>query len=204
MSNADKAALKPPGYKAIQYQPAQKIESEDKMDKVPQDKLQRGYTLWVMIREQNMYQKKPGAGAYDQSDLQDVASFDTVQTFWMMYQHLRRPTAMPYGTTLHIFQTGIKPVWEDPALAKGSRFQLKSEKSHTSKYWEDLLLALIGEQIGTKSQMIAGLVLNLKPQFDKIGIWFTDCEDQDEIAKIKEDIVAILQIEEKELEYDVF
>lgn len=103
MSNADKAALKPPGYKAIQYQPAQKIESEDKMDKVPQDKLQRGYTLWVMIREQNMYQKKPGAGAYDQSDLQDVASFDTVQTFWMMYQHLRRPTAMPYGTTLHIF-----------------------------------------------------------------------------------------------------
>lgn len=95
-------------------------------------------------------------------------------------------------------------MWEDPALAKGSRFQLKSEKSHTSKYWEDLLLALVGEQIGTKSQMIAGLVLNLKPQFDKIGIWFTDCEDQDEIAKIKEDIVGILQVDEKELEYDVF
>jgi hypothetical protein len=54
------------------------------MDKVPQDKLQRGYTFWVMIREQNMYQKKQ-AGAYDQSDLQEVASFDTVQTFWMMY-----------------------------------------------------------------------------------------------------------------------
>ena len=95
-------------------------------------------------------------------------------------------------------------MWEDPALAKGSRFQLKSEKSHTSKYWEDLLLAVIGEQIGTKSQMIAGLVLNLKPQFDKIGIWFTDCEDQDEIAKVKEDILAILQVDEKELEYEVF
>lgn len=52
--------------------------------------------------------------------------------------------------------------------------------------------------------MIAGLVLNLKPQFDKIGVWFTDCEDSDEIAKIKEDLVKILQIDEKELEYDVF
>lgn len=111
---------------------------------------------------------------------------------------------MPYGTTLHIFQAGIKPVWEDPALAKGSRFQLKSEKSHTSKYWEDLLLAVIGEQIGTKSQMIAGLVLNLKPQFDKIGIWFTDCDDGEEIARIKEDILNILQIPERELEYEVF
>lgn len=95
----------------------------------------------------------------------------------MMYQHLRRPTAMPYGTTLHIFKKGIKPVWEDPSLAKGSRFQLKSEKKTTSKYWEDLVLAMIGEQLGSKSDMIAGLVLNLKTQFDKIAIWFTDCDD---------------------------
>lgn len=52
--------------------------------------------------------------------------------------------------------------------------------------------------------MIAGLVLNLKPQFDKIGVWFTDCEDTDEIAKIKADLVNVLQIDEKELEYEVF
>lgn len=51
---------------------------------MPQDKLQRAFTLWVMIREQNTYQKKQ-AGAYDESDLQEVTSFDTVQTFWMMY-----------------------------------------------------------------------------------------------------------------------
>ena len=81
----------------------------------------------------------------------------------MMYQHLRRPTAMPYGTTLHIFKTGIKPVWEDESLKKGSRFSLVSEKKTTSKYWEDLVLAMIGEQLGSRTDMIAGLVLNLKP-----------------------------------------
>jgi len=63
---------------------------------------------------------------------------------------------------------------------------------------------MIGEQLGSKSNMIAGLVLNLKAQFDKIAIWFTDCDDQDEINKIKEDILAILQVSETELEYDVF
>jgi len=122
----------------------------------------------------------------------------------MMYQHLRRPTAMPYGTTLHVFTKGIKPVWEDPALEKGARFQLKSAKSHTSKYWEDLLLALIGEQIGSKTDMVAGLVLNLKPQFDKIGIWITDCEDEEEISKVKINIIEILQVNEKDIEYEVF
>lgn len=80
----------------------------------------------------------------------------------MMYQHLRRPTAMPYGTTLHIFKKGIKPVWEDESLKNGSRFSLVSEKKTTSKYWEDLVLAMIGEQLGARTDMIAGLVLNLK------------------------------------------
>ena len=72
----DKSQFKPPGYKPIVYQPAHKIENEAKMDKVPQDKLQRGYVLWVMFRDQ-MYQKKQ-AGQYDESDLQDITSFDTV------------------------------------------------------------------------------------------------------------------------------
>ena len=75
-NNMDKAQYKPPGYKPIVYAPAQKIESEAKMDKVPQDNLQRGWTLWVMFRDQ-MYQKKL-AGQYDESDLQDITSFDTV------------------------------------------------------------------------------------------------------------------------------
>ena len=52
---ADKGLLKPPGYKPILYQPANKIESEDLIDKVTQDKLQCSFTLWVMHREQNMF-----------------------------------------------------------------------------------------------------------------------------------------------------
>lgn len=52
------------------------------MDKVPQDKLHRSYTLWVMLREQNMYAKKQ-SGAYDQSDLQEVTSFDSVSPLMM-------------------------------------------------------------------------------------------------------------------------
>ena len=85
---------------------------------------------------------------------------------------------MPYGSNLHFFQTDIKPVWEDPQLQKGARFQFKSQKHHTSKSWEDLLLALVGEQLGPDG-MVAGIVLNLKPQFDKIAVWVKDCDNQE-------------------------
>ena len=111
---------------------------------------------------------------------------------------------MPYGTTLHIFQQGIKPAWEEPALVKGCRITIKAKKNFTSKWWEDLLLAVIGEQVGQNSGLIAGLVLNLKPQFDKISLWITDCEKEDEIKQIKNDLLEILKIEDKELEYEIF
>ena len=70
---------------------------------------------------------------------------------------------MPYGTTLHFFKKGIKSQWEDPSLSKGCRLSFKSEKSHTSKLWEDMLLAMVGEQIGNRAETFVGLVLNLKP-----------------------------------------
>ena len=86
---------------------------------------------------------------------------------------------------MHIFKTGIKPVWEDESLTDGSRFTMKLQKTHTSKYWEDLLLALIGENLGAED-LVAGLVMNLKPQSDKISIWIADSTKTEEIAQLKE------------------
>ena len=53
---------------------------------------------------------------------------------------------MPMGTVLNVFVDGVKPVCEDPACKDGGRFSLRVPKTHTSKFWEDLLLAMIGEQ----------------------------------------------------------
>jgi len=52
---------------------------------------------------------------------------------------------MPIGTVLNVFIKGVKPLWEDPSCAEGGRLSLHVPKSHTSKYWEDLLMAMIGE-----------------------------------------------------------
>ena len=53
-------------------------------------------------------------------------------------------------------------MWEDPALEKGCQIEFKTQKNLTSKLWEDLLLAYLGEQFES-GPMIAGVVLKLKP-----------------------------------------
>ena len=65
---------------------------------------------------------------------------------------------MHFGTFLHVvsikilinnaeqFKEGIKPLWEDEHCKDGGRFQIRVPKTHGSKFWENLLLAMIGEQ----------------------------------------------------------
>ena len=43
------------------------------------------------------------------------------------------------------FVEGIKPMWEDENCKNGGRWTFKVPKSHTNKYWEDLVIAMIGE-----------------------------------------------------------
>lgn len=61
---------------------------------------------------------------------------------------------------------------------------------------------MIGEQM--TEGVVAGLVMNLKPQFDKIAVWITDCRDEKAMAQLKQDILKITQIDEKEIEYEIF
>ena len=62
---------------------------------------------------------------------------------------------------------------------------------------------MIGEQFQSED-LIAGLVLNLKPAFDKVAIWLKDSTNEAEVAKVKDDIVKFLNDSSIELEYQVF
>lgn len=39
-----------------------------------------------------------------------------------MYCHLARPGDLPPQTDLHLFKSGIRPMWEDPANTRGGKW----------------------------------------------------------------------------------
>lgn len=53
----------------------------------------------------------PNSQNYDQN-LKIVATFDTIQSFWSVYTHLVRPNDLTGHSDLHVFKSGIKPLWE--------------------------------------------------------------------------------------------
>lgn len=72
-------------------------------------KLQHQYDVW--FRGVNRGKAMPNSQNYDQN-LKIVATFDTIQSFWSVYTHLVRPNELTGHSDLHVFKSGIKPLWE--------------------------------------------------------------------------------------------
>jgi translation initiation factor 4E len=77
-------------------------------------------------------------------------------------------------------------------------------KQYTNKFWEDLILAFIGDQFEHQGEVL-GLVANLRKEFDTIQIWNKSGTDQVKIGQLKKDLERILDIkEDMTLEYECF
>lgn len=96
--------------------------------------LQHKYDVW--FRGINRGKVVPNSQNYDQN-LKIVASFDTVQSFWSVYTHLVRPNDLTGHCDLHVFKSGIKPLWEDPANRDGGMWKLRLRKG---KLFYDILI----------------------------------------------------------------
>ena len=97
---------------------------------------------------------------------------------------------MPEGTTINLFQKGIKPEWEDPQHQQGASLRLQFSKGYANQIWEDLILAFIGEQFELDNE-ITGIVLSVG-RIDKLSIWYRHGFDNRVAPQIKSDLIKLL------------
>ncbi|KAK8951999.1 hypothetical protein KSP39_PZI004271 [Platanthera zijinensis] len=127
--------------------------------------LERKWTFWF----DNPSKSKQGA-AWG-SSLRQVYTFDTVEEFWSLYDHIFRPSKLPASADFHCFRTGIEPKWEDPECANGGKWSVSSSrKSNLDAMWLETLLALIGEQFDDNEE-ICGVVASARLRQDKLALW---------------------------------
>lgn len=100
-----------------------------------------------------------------------VASVGTIESFWTVYAHLKRPSSLPTVSDYHIFKDGIRPAWEDEANKKGGKWIVRLKKGVADRYWEELLLAIIGDQFMEASDEVCGAVLSVRGGEDVLSVW---------------------------------
>jgi len=107
---------------------------------------------------------------YEKSTIK-LASIASVESFWTIYSHLKRPSLLPTVSDYHIFKDGIRPVWEDEANKRGGKWVVRLKKGVADRYWEDLLLAIIGDQFMEAGDEVCGAVLSVRSGEDVLSVW---------------------------------
>lgn len=95
-------------------------------------------------------------------------------------------------------------MWEDEANKVGGRWVIRMNKGYSNKLWEDLILAMIGEQFEAENE-INGIVITIRQNGDTIAIWIRNGKDQVVVDRIRHDLIRLLNLpDDIKIDYDAF
>ncbi|EEU44359.1 uncharacterized protein NECHADRAFT_36044 [Fusarium vanettenii 77-13-4] len=122
--------------------------------------------------------------------LHEIATVRTVEEFWEIFSYLKRPSSLPVVSDFHLFKKGVRPIWEDDVNKKGGKWVVRMKKGVADRYWEDLMLSLIGDQFGDAGEDVCGAVLSVRNGEDILSIWTRT--DGGRVIKIRETMKHVL------------
>ncbi|RWS11402.1 initiation factor 4E-like protein [Dinothrombium tinctorium] len=163
--------------------------SGDESSNEEEHKLQYCYCLWFSRRPPG---KLTNPQTYDQN-LKIIGTFDTVEKFWNVYSHVVRPNALSGHLDFHLFKEGIKPMWEDEANREGGKWIVRLRKGLASRCWENLILAILGEQFMVGGE-ICGAVVSIRFQEDIISVWNRSANDHSTTIRIRDTLKRVLNL----------
>ncbi|KAI2621568.1 translation initiation factor eIF4e [Xylaria nigripes] len=134
--------------------------------------------------------KANGYIEYDKT-LHAMMSVKTAEEFWLAYSHLKRPSSLPTVSDYHLFKGGVRPIWEDEENKHGGKWILRLKKGVADRYYEDLIMACVGDQFGEESDEICGIVLSMRNGEDVLSIWTRNTGQK--VLKIREAMRRILR-----------
>ena len=170
-------------------------------------KLKSRYAFWYRISE-DIYQP-PQKTAIDQKEYENqvikIAEFETIEDFWAIFQHLRKPDSCRPGIHFQLFRADIKPIWEDINNKNGGKVTIKLRKDFTTIIWEEMIFAIIGDVLPENIKYeINGIVVANRKDFNKLQIWFENWSKEKNNI-IERTIKDLLQIPpEVTLEFEKF
>ncbi|KAJ6763086.1 hypothetical protein OIU79_023765 [Salix purpurea] len=128
-----------------------------------------------------------------EDNIKKIVEFSTVEGFWVCYCHLARPSLLPSPTDLHLFKEGIRPLWEDSANCNGGKWIIRFKKVVSGRFWEDLVLALVGDQLDY-SDDICGAVLSIRYNEDILSVWNRNASDRQGVMALRDAIKRHLKL----------
>ncbi|KAL7421151.1 hypothetical protein Q5752_004036 [Cryptotrichosporon argae] len=163
---------------------------------------------WTLYYDSKTYKPEPKEGkegvlADYELSLLTVGKFDTVEGFARHMNNLRLPSALAKGSNYHLFKTPIRPMWEDPANARGGKWVVllrcaPGQPAHTlDAAWANLCMGLVGDVVDPEDN-VCGVVASTRAKVDRIQVWTRGRDDADALNRLGHRIIECLALDGRE------
>jgi len=107
------------------------------------------------------------------SNLRRVASMESIEEFWGVFNNVLCASKLPQGSNYHLFRAGIEPKWEDKANEQGGKWVLTLRRDKTQAAWMSTCIAAISEQLESDSfpDKVCGVVVSVRKNQDRLSVW---------------------------------
>jgi len=125
-----------------------------------------------------------------EENLQNIASVNTVEDFWQVYNYIDPASKLKSGCDYALFKKGIMPDWEDVQNSWGGRWLVSNDRGglftreQIDDQWLEVLFILIGEHAGRFAGIVNGAVINIRNKVDKIAVWLSSQSQQDGVMEV--------------------
>lgn len=109
----------------------QESKLDDSMNQLIKHPLQHSWTLWYY---------EPDRSRSWEDNLNKVSTFNTVEDFWSLFNHIKQPSELKVGADYSMFKDAIRPMWEDKANERGGCWTLafgRTQRMELDRYWID-------------------------------------------------------------------
>jgi translation initiation factor 4E len=106
---------------------------------------------------------------------------------------MARPAELSGHCDFHLFKEGIKPLWEDDANRNGGKWMIRLRKGLASRFWEYLILAILGEQFMVGDEL-CGAVVSVRFQEDIISVWNRTADNKAVRDRIRDTMMRVLNL----------
>ena len=128
--------------------------------------------------------------------LTNLISISDIRGFWSLYNNFDF-SSLPQRSSVHLFHSTVKPLWEDPRNLRGGAWTFRVPKAAAPDFWREICCLAIGESLQeaittnrtTFKDDICGV--SFRPRYASvlITIWNRDGDHQEGIQRIAETVV---------------
>lgn len=154
--------------------------------------LSSAYTFWFSQRGRSA-KNKTSAGDFEQN-IKYICSVSSVEQFWRAYSRIIQPNELTGRCDIHLFKFGIRPMWEDEANKNGGKWQVRLKKGVATRCWENLILAMVGEQFACGDEICGAVVSVRYHTEDIVGVWNRTATNLAIITQIRDIMKRVLNL----------